>query len=217
MPQMAAPRACPNFNALSGLRLTKTRSMAISCGRYSATMAANAAKYLAQTIGKFALVGANHAARHVGQSRAHGIQDAESRALGAGIDAQHAHASTFLGSAIGAYDTGNRRLNPPARSAQIKWKQRSQPGPRRASGCRRPLPALRGLDLPDGSSGLVRAGLDSRGDRAQSRCRRRRGDRRHGAAAARCQAPGLRRRRQAIRRGATRLARNLDVNWGSSA
>src|ERR1700678_1613023 len=38
VPQMAAPRACPNFSALSGLRLTNTRSIAISCGRYWATM-----------------------------------------------------------------------------------------------------------------------------------------------------------------------------------
>src|SRR5258708_8990392 len=39
VPQMAAPRACPSFNALSALRLTNTRSMAISWSRDWATMA----------------------------------------------------------------------------------------------------------------------------------------------------------------------------------
>ena len=37
-PQIAAPRACPSFSALSTLRFTNTRSIAISCGRYSATI-----------------------------------------------------------------------------------------------------------------------------------------------------------------------------------
>src|SRR5208283_851675 len=37
VPQIAAPRAWPNFKALSGFRLTNTRSIAISCGRYCAT------------------------------------------------------------------------------------------------------------------------------------------------------------------------------------
>ena len=65
--------------------------MAISCGRYWATMLRTQLKYLAQARREFALRGADHPARHVGQPRPGRIQDAETGALRAGIDAEHPH------------------------------------------------------------------------------------------------------------------------------
>ena len=55
----------------------------------------DAAKNLAQPIGKFARLGADHAACHIRQPGSHRIQDAKPRALGTGIDAQHAQRGRF--------------------------------------------------------------------------------------------------------------------------
>ena len=218
VPQMAAPRACPSFRALSGLRLTNTRSMAISCGRYCATMLRTQRKISHRRAAEFALrrCGSRRSPRRSAAARRHprrrsrcAASPDRCRAPRMLAASRRAQLDSSLGLAWPAYDTGNRRLNPPTRRVWNRWKPPRQPGPRARGSTRASRPCARS-SCPPAAEPCARRGARSGRDRAHARCRRRRGDRRDAAAAARG-AASRSRCRAAKRFGAEppRLARAL--------